>query len=146
MLCGTEAIREALVDQAEAFSGRGTVAVLEPIVQGYGEIPDRVKWQMWSGKMWVRGGARAVGKDSGSLIFHCNYTCFTTFLGLVFSSGERWKTLRRFSLATMKDLGMGKRSVEERMQEEARCLVEELRKSQGEYKRMGRKEDGDTGT
>ena len=57
MLCGTEAIREALVDQAEAFSGRGTVAVLEPILQGYGEIRDRVKWQMWSGKMWMRSGA-----------------------------------------------------------------------------------------
>ncbi|CAO2626579.1 Cytochrome P450 2B19 [Lemmus lemmus] len=86
MLCGTEAIREALVDQAEAFSGRGTVAVLEPIVQGY---------------------------------------------GVVFSSGERWKTLRRFSLATLKDLGMGKRSVEEQIQEEAQCVVEELRTSQG---------------
>nr|AXE71687.1 CYP2B [Arborimus longicaudus] len=86
MLHGTEVIREALVDQAEAFSGRGTVAVLDPIVQGY---------------------------------------------GVVFASGERWKTLRRFSVATMKDLGMGKRSVEERIQEEARCVVEELRKSQG---------------
>ena len=72
MLCGTEAIREALVDQAEAFSGRGTIAVLEPIVQGYGEIRDRVKWKMWSGKMWVRGGARAAGKDSGSLNFCYN--------------------------------------------------------------------------
>ncbi|XP_013210325.1 cytochrome P450 2B1-like [Microtus ochrogaster] len=86
MLCGTEAIREALVDQAEAFSGRAIIALFEPIVQTY---------------------------------------------GIVFASGERWKTLRRFSLATMKDLGMGKRSVEERIQEEARCLVEELRKSQG---------------
>ncbi|XP_036064129.1 cytochrome P450 2B1-like [Onychomys torridus] len=86
MLCGTEAIREALLDQAEAFSGRGTVAVVEPFLQGY---------------------------------------------GVIFANGERWKTLRRFSVATMKDFGMGKRSVEERIKGEARCLVEELQKSQG---------------
>ena len=54
MLCGTEAIREALVDQAEAFSGRGTIAVVEPIVQGYGEIWDRVEWRKWSGKICER--------------------------------------------------------------------------------------------
>lgn len=37
MLCGTEAIREALVDHAEDFSGRGKLAIIEPIFQGYGE-------------------------------------------------------------------------------------------------------------
>lgn len=37
VLCGTEAIREALVDQAEAFSGRGKIAVVDQVFQGYGK-------------------------------------------------------------------------------------------------------------
>ncbi|XP_025770635.1 cytochrome P450 2B11-like [Puma concolor] len=92
MLCGIEAIREALVDQAEAFSGRGRVSTVERIFQGH---------------------------------------------GVIFANGERWKLLRRFSLATMKNFGMGKRSIEERIQEECQCVVEELRKTQGESPENG---------
>ncbi|XP_044527072.1 cytochrome P450 2B11-like [Gracilinanus agilis] len=85
VLCGHEAVKKALVDNAEVFSGRGTLSIAELIFQRYG----------------------------------------------FFSRYDGWKTLRRVSIATLRDFGMGKKSIEEQIKTEAQCLVEELQKSQG---------------
>ncbi|XP_055460338.1 cytochrome P450 2C25-like [Psammomys obesus] len=87
VLHGYEAVKEALTDHGEEFSGRGSFPMFDKINKG---------------------------------------------LGIVFSHGIRWKEIRRFSLTTLRNLGMGKRNIEDRVQEEAQCLVEELRRTNGE--------------
>ncbi|XDB65047.1 hypothetical protein AB1E18_018341 [Capra hircus] len=51
--------------------------------------------------------------------------------GIIFSNGKNWKETQYFSLMILQNFGVGKRNIENRVQEEACCLVEELRKTNG---------------
>ncbi|XP_015281310.1 PREDICTED: cytochrome P450 2F5-like, partial [Gekko japonicus] len=87
VLCGYQAVKEALVDQGEDFSGRGDFPMITQFTQGD---------------------------------------------GIVFSHGGKWKALRRFAIQTLRGFGMGRHRIEERIQEEAGCMVEEFAKTKAE--------------
>ncbi|XP_002933619.1 cytochrome P450 2K1 [Xenopus tropicalis] len=44
--------------------------------------------------------------------------------GIVFAHGENWKVMRRFTLSTLRDFGMGKKTIEDKICEESDSLVE----------------------
>ena len=51
--------------------------------------------------------------------------------GLAISNGERWKQLRRFTLSTLRDFGMGRKGMEDWIKEESRHLVDRITSTKG---------------
>ncbi|XP_019350365.1 cytochrome P450 2W1-like isoform X1 [Alligator mississippiensis] len=52
--------------------------------------------------------------------------------GVFFSTGELWRTTRRFTMSAMRNLGMGKQLMEEHIFEELHFLTEMIKSHQGE--------------
>ncbi|XP_038642105.1 cytochrome P450 2C42-like [Scyliorhinus canicula] len=82
VLCGHEAVTEALIERGHDFGGRYVLPVFKTLSNDY---------------------------------------------GIASSNGERWKQIRRFTLSTLKNFGMGRKSIEQRNQEEAQFLVTAIR-------------------
>uniref|UniRef100_A0A667Y336 Cytochrome P450 2F5-like n=1 Tax=Myripristis murdjan TaxID=586833 RepID=A0A667Y336_9TELE len=84
VLVGYDTVKEALVDQADDFVGRGPVPFILKVTKGY---------------------------------------------GLAISNGERWRQLRRFTLTTLRDFGMGRKGMEEWIQEESQNYMRSIKET-----------------
>lgn len=51
--------------------------------------------------------------------------------GIAFSKGPRWPTLRNFALGALKEFGLGTQTIEERVLEEAACLLGDFQATGG---------------
>ncbi|KAG9464706.1 hypothetical protein GDO78_019489, partial [Eleutherodactylus coqui] len=52
--------------------------------------------------------------------------------GVFFSSGEMWRTTRRFTISSMKNLGMGKKHIEDKIVEELQFLTNKIESYAGQ--------------
>ncbi|XP_073530059.1 cytochrome P450 2C5-like [Phyllobates terribilis] len=87
VLCGYDAVKDALVNHAEEFSGRPKVPIFHEIIKGH---------------------------------------------GVIFAFDDNWKVMRRFTLSTLRDFGMGRETIENKISEEGDFLVKEFRSYKGE--------------
>ncbi|NXI98447.1 CP2K1 protein, partial [Psophia crepitans] len=86
VIAGYETVKEALVNQADAFAERPKIPIFEDLTGGN---------------------------------------------GIVFAHGENWKVMRRFTLTTLRDFGMGKRAIEDRIVEEYGYLADIIASQEG---------------
>ncbi|NXE86460.1 CP2J6 protein, partial [Menura novaehollandiae] len=79
----------------------------------------------------VKEGLTVHAEDVAGRPITSTFHILTHGKGVMFSNGHVWKQQRRFGLATMRKMGVGKKDQEYRLQEEAFHLVEYLQKTNG---------------
>ncbi|NWW75680.1 CP2K1 protein, partial [Climacteris rufus] len=86
VISGYETVKEALVNQADAFAERPKIPLFEDLTKGN---------------------------------------------GVIFAHGDNWKVMRRFTLTTLRDFGMGKKAIEDRIVEEYGHLADTIASQEG---------------
>ncbi|XP_069063040.1 cytochrome P450 2G1-like isoform X2 [Pleurodeles waltl] len=86
------------------------------VLCGYGTVKDALvnHAEEFSGRHTIKSDEKVIGS-----------------YGITNNNGAEWQTLRRFAIATLRNFGMGKRSMEERVQKEAFHLIKIIKDTDG---------------
>ncbi|XP_078517269.1 cytochrome P450 2G1-like isoform X3 [Lissotriton helveticus] len=86
------------------------------VLCGYDTVKDALvnHAEEFSGRHIIKSGEKVIGG-----------------YGITNNNGVEWQTMRRFAVSTLRNFGMGKRSMEERVQEEARHLIKDIKDTDG---------------
>ncbi|XP_015267709.1 PREDICTED: cytochrome P450 2J2 [Gekko japonicus] len=109
---------------------------MQKLAEKYGKIFGMQFGDMWfvvvNGLPLVKEALVHQGENFADRpVFPMNTEIFGTF-GLINSNGYSWKQQRRFALSTLRNFGLGKRSLEERIQAETRYLTEAIEEEKGQ--------------
>ncbi|CAJ0966684.1 unnamed protein product [Ranitomeya imitator] len=117
----------ALTARPEKQSAEDRQQKLPDVYPGYRGPRDR-----WSLESCLCDSSPATKQRRCSDPDRCRYRCSVAMCdGLITSEGHRWRQLKRFTLTTLRNFGVGKRTIEDRIKEECSILVEELTSYKG---------------
>uniref|UniRef100_A0A8C8AT88 Uncharacterized protein n=1 Tax=Otus sunia TaxID=257818 RepID=A0A8C8AT88_9STRI len=109
---------------------------MELLAETYGNI--YTLWFGWTpviilnGFQAVKDGMTTHPEDVSGRMVSPFFRALVIPSGIILASGHHWKHSRRFSLVTLRNLGLGKKSLEAWIQEEACCLIEVFARERGE--------------
>lgn len=110
-------VREALVEKGEHFTDRPVIPLFEVVLGNRGRA------------LIVCCGV--IFASSLFLTFSLILICAAAIKGLVVSNGNQWKQQRRFALHTLRNFGIGKKSLEPSIQIEANYLIDAFSSNKG---------------
>ncbi|XP_038150205.1 cytochrome P450 2K4-like isoform X3 [Cyprinodon tularosa] len=110
VLAGYRTVKDALVNHDEVFGERDALQIMQELNKGHGRKRKKDKAHI----------SRTL--SSYSLIY---------ILGLLWTNGDTWREMRRFTLSNLRDFGMGKKVCEGKITEECLHLIELLKDYKG---------------
>ncbi|XP_074523680.1 cytochrome P450 2J2-like [Halichoeres trimaculatus] len=111
---GYKLVKEALVQKGEDYSDRPVIPLFDAV---FGN----------KGTGFILSGSKTLIPP----YFRSN-TFLLSLKGLVLSNGEPWKHQRRFALHTLRNFGLGKKTLETSIQQECHYLTEAFSTQQGQ--------------